>query len=235
MSGTLTDLDGQVMVAPRVLMQALDNGTILITQAVMGLRDGGFLVLVLERVDSPQQGVLRLQRFDADLNPVGEPRTFSSDAYPDAELVELGAGAGGPLESPVMVLRSQQGGTQAIRVLGNLFGEVTTQTLAVTTPGEVPWFGVATTSRRLQVGWLSEFRAPEGGGSMFDWWGRFWGLGHGGSPMDWTPGPAPLSLHRYSQWVRLEELPENWMGALVMTSTQSPESHTLQAVRYCAP
>ncbi|NOK36937.1 hypothetical protein D7W79_36505 [Corallococcus exercitus] len=65
--------------------------------------------------------------------------------------------------------------------------------------------------------------------------GRFWASDAEGHSKDLSPGPDYLRLHVNGRWVQLEELPENWMGALVMTSTESPLSHTLQAVRYCAP
>lgn len=233
--GTLVELSGQVVVSPRILMRALADDTTLRNLGVMGLRDGGFLALVQEIKEGAPEGLLRLQHFDAALKPVGDERTFSAEADPETRLVDLGAAAGGALESPVIVLRSVAGGERALKVLGNLFGEATTHTLAVTTSDEVPWYGTAVTARGLEAAWLSVSGGPQGGNSAFGWQGRFWALGQGGIAKDLSPGPDFMPLHRFAQWVQLEELPEHWMGALVMTSTQSPESHTLQAVRYCAP
>ncbi len=233
--GTLTELDGQTVVAPRVLMQVLAQDKVLHGVDVMGLRDGGFLVLAQELKEGASEGLLRLQHLDASLQPVGEERTFSVEESPTARLVDLGAVAGGALDSPAIVLRSVAGGERALKVLGNLFGEGTTRTLAVTTPEEVPWYGAAVTARGLEAAWLSVSRDPQGGDSSFGWRGRFWALGQGGTAKDLSPGADLMPLHRYAQWVMLEELPEHWMGALVMTSTERPEAHTLQAVRYCAP
>ncbi|WP_223637934.1 putative metal-binding motif-containing protein [Corallococcus sp. EGB] len=233
--GTLTELNGQTVVAPRVLMQVLAQDKVLYGVDVMGLRDGGFLVLAQELKDGASEGLLRLQHFDASLQPVGDERTITAEANPETRLVDLGAAAGSALESPVIVLRGPAGGERALTVLGDLFGEGTTRTLAVTTPGEAPWYGTAVTSRGLEAAWLSVSSDPQEGSSGFGWRGRFWALGHDGVPADLSPGSGYMPLHRYAQWVQLEELPEHWMGALVMTSTESPESHTLQAVRYCAP
>ncbi|WP_147450094.1 putative metal-binding motif-containing protein [Corallococcus carmarthensis] len=233
--GTLAGLDGVGVVAPRVLMQALAEDKVLYGVDVMGLRDGGFLVLVQEIKEGATEGLLRLQRFDNALQPVGEERTFPSEENPEARLVDLGAAAGDALESPAIVLRGPEGSERVLKVLGNLFGEVTSRPLAVTTPGEVPWFGTSVTSRGLKTAWLSVSEDPPGGDPWFRWQGRFWALGNGGASEDLTPWGTLLRLHRYAQWVQLEELPGNWMGALVMTSTVSPRSHTLQAVRYCVP
>ncbi|WP_208729609.1 putative metal-binding motif-containing protein [Corallococcus exercitus] len=233
--GTLTGLDGQGVVSPRVLMRPLAEDKVLYGVDVMGLRDGGFVVLAQEIKEGASEGLLRLQRFDNALQPVGEEQTFPADANPETRLVDLGAAAGDALESPAIVLRGPQGSDRVLKVLGNLFGEVNSRALAVTTPGEAPWFGTAVTSRGLQAAWLSVSTDPQGGDSWFRWRGRFWALGQGGVPKDLSPGPDLLPLHRYAQWVMLEELQDNWMGALVMTSTESPMAHTLQAVRYCAP
>ncbi|RKH73144.1 hypothetical protein D7W81_04485 [Corallococcus aberystwythensis] len=233
--GTVTALDGQAVVSPRILMRPLSDDTALYGVDVLGLRDGGFLVLARETLSGQFEGLLRLQRFDGALQAVGAERTFSMDVDPVARLVDLGAAAGDALESPAIVVRAPQGDGRALKVLGNLFGEETSRTLAVTTPGEAPWFGTAVTSRGLQTAWLSVSEDPQGGDSWFRWRGQFWALGHGGNEEVLSPGSDILPLHRYAQWVLLEELPERWMGALVMTSTESPLSHTLQAVRYCAP
>ncbi|NNB84426.1 hypothetical protein D7X99_08875 [Corallococcus sp. AB032C] len=233
--GTLTELEGESVVAPRVLMRALAEDKLLYGVEVMGLRDGGFLVLVQEMKQGASEGLLRLQRFDSGLQPVGDERTFPAEANPNARLVDLGAVAGGALESPAIVLRGILGGERVLMALGNLFGEVTRRTLAVTTPRETPWVGTAVTSRGLQAAWLStsfDLEEPE---PAFMWRGRFWALGKAGVPADLTSGPEYLPLNQFSQWVMLEELPDRWMGALVMTSTKSPMAHTLQAVRYCAP
>ncbi|CAM4122718.1 putative metal-binding motif-containing protein [Corallococcus exiguus] len=233
--GTLTELDGESVVAPRVLMRALAEDKLLYGVEVMGLRDGGFLVLAQEMKQGASEGLLRLQRFDSGLQPVGDERTFSAQANPATRLVDLGAAAGDALASPAIVLRGAQGSERVLRVLGNLFGEGTSRTLAVTTPGEDPWFGTAVTSRGIEAAWLSVSSAPQGGDSWFGFRGRFWALGKAGVPADLTSGPEYLPLNQFSQWVMLEELPDRWMGALVMTSTESPLAHTLQAVRYCAP
>ncbi|MHA7633822.1 putative metal-binding motif-containing protein [Corallococcus sp. M7] len=235
LNGTLTELDGKSVVAPRILMEAIADGTVLLGVDVMGLRDGGFLALVQEIGIGATEGLLRLQRFDSGLRPVGEERTFLAEANPDARLVDLGAAAGGALQSPAIVLRGIPGGERALMVLGNLFGEVTTRTLAVTTPRETPWVGTAVTSRGLQAAWLSVSLDLEEPDTLFRQRGRFWALGKAGVPADLTSGPEYLPLGQFSQWVMLEELPECWMGALLMTSTKSPLAHTLQAVRYCAP
>ncbi|WP_147442649.1 putative metal-binding motif-containing protein [Corallococcus sp. AB049A] len=233
--GALTELNGQSVVAPRVLMQAIAKDTVLYGVDVMGLRDGGFVVLAQEIKDGAVEGLLRLQRFDAGLQPVGDERTFPSEANPETRLVDLGAAAGDALASPAIVLRGIQAGQRVLTVLGNLFGEVSNRTLATTTPMEASWAGTAVTSRGLQAAWLSVSRNSQESDPLFSWRGRFWALGKEGVPADLTPGPEYLPLHRYAQWVQLQELPERWMGALVMTSTKSPLSHTLQAVRYCAP
>lgn len=234
--GTLTGLDGQVVVAPRVLMRSRDENKDLHGVAVLGLRDGGFLVLVQESDWGVEPRPLRLQRFDSGLQPVGDERVIFAEAEPGAQLVDLGAAAGGALESPVIVLHDLQDGSRVMKVLGNLFGELAPRVLGVITPRAVPWFGTAVTSRGLQAAWLSVDLFPEGSNDpLYGWQGRFWALGKEGVPADLSPGPEYLPLHRYAQWVQLEELPGNWMGALVMTSTENPQSHTLRAVRYCAP
>ncbi|MFP2896514.1 putative metal-binding motif-containing protein [Corallococcus sp. 4LFB] len=233
--GTVTGLEGQVVAPPRLLMRALAEETVLVSVEVLGLRDGGFLVLAQESDGGLEPRQLRLQRFDSGLQPIGDERAFFAEADPGARLVDLGAAAGGVLESPVIVLHDLQGNNRVMKVLGNLFGEMTSRVLGVTTPREFPWFGTTLTARGLQVAWLSVGPSSQGSDIFFKWQGRFWALGQGGVPADLSPGPDFMPLHRYAQWVMLEELPDNWMGALVMTSTESPESHILQAVRYCAP
>ncbi|MBN8233240.1 putative metal-binding motif-containing protein [Corallococcus macrosporus] len=233
--GTVTGLDGQVVASSRVLMRALTEQTGLTGVDVLGLREGGFLVLAQEFDGGIEPRKLRLQRFDSDLQPVGDERAFFAEAEPGARLVDLGAAAGGALESPVIVLHDLQGNNRVMKVLGNLFGEMTSRVLGVTTPREFPWFGTALTARGLEVAWLSVGPSSQGSDIFFKWQGRFWALGQGGIPADLSPGPDFMPLHRYAQWVMLEELQDHWMGALVMTSTESPLSHTLRAVRYCAP
>ncbi|WP_147444392.1 MULTISPECIES: putative metal-binding motif-containing protein [Corallococcus] len=235
--GTVTDLDGQTVSATRVLMRAqLTEDSWLGQVNVLALRDGGFLVSVLEEVGPLDGGQLRLQRFDNNLMPVGQERSFQPKSETQTALVDLGAGGGAPEASAAVVLREFEGVPATLSVVKNLFDGGTPELLTTTSSSETAWFNATATSRGLQVAWLSvRQQAPSGGDTSFDWRGRFWSLSPGGTPRDWTPGPDPLPLHRYAQWVLLEELPDNWMGALVMTSTQPPEAHELQAVRYCAP
>lgn len=235
--GSVTDLDGQVLVAPRTLIRTRLMGSPWLSNVdVLPLRDGGFLVSILENFNGPEGGLLRLQRFDSGLMPVGAERSFLPGYEPRARLVDLGESAGGPDVSPALLVRELEGAPSALTLIKDLFHDGPSELLARTTYSESAWFDAKVTSRGLQVAWLSVRNAsPSGGETWFDWRGRFWSLSPGGTPRDWTPGPDPLPLHRYAQWVLLEELPENWMGAVVMTSTQTPETHQLQAVRYCAP
>lgn len=225
--GTVTDLDGKVLAAPRVLMRMAPEGAIVDQVEVLGLSNGGFLLAVLQEQGGLGEERVRLQRFDSDLLPVGDERTVDTAYSPTLQLVELGA-------SPALLVRDTRN-DDTLAVVKNLFDGGTQETVAVTTLDETAWFGATATSHGLEIAWLSVRSAPvSGGDTWFDWRGRFWALGQGGAPKDWTPGAAPLPLHRFAQWVLLEELPEKWMGALVMTSTQTPRTHLLQAVRYCS-
>ncbi|WP_301340468.1 hypothetical protein [Corallococcus exercitus] len=44
-----------------------------------------------------------------------------------------------------------------------------------------------------------------------------------------------MPLHRSAEWVLMHELPDSWMGALLMNATDNPRSYTLRSLRYCAP
>ncbi|WP_147448632.1 putative metal-binding motif-containing protein [Corallococcus terminator] len=234
--GTVTDLDGQVQVAPRSLFQIRPPSSATLTDVdVLPLRDGGFLVSVIEDALEAEGGTLRLQRFDSELLPVGDERSYEPGYEARPRLVDLGAEAGGPQASAALVMRNLEG-FSSLKLMKNLFEGGAAEPLTRTTSSEHAWFEPRMTSRGLQVAWLSaSYQPPSGGEDWFNWRGRFWGLSPGGTPRDWTPGTEAFPLHRYAQWVLLEELPENWMGAFVMTSTQTPETHELQAVRYCAP
>ncbi|MCY1035329.1 hypothetical protein OV207_28040 [Corallococcus sp. BB11-1] len=235
--GKVTDLDGQTVSGPRVLMRAqLSEESWLGRMDVLALRDGGFLAMVIEEVGPLEGGQLRLQRFDSDLQPLGAERSFYPGSETQTALVDLGAAAGGPDASVAVVVRELDGVHATLSVVKNPFAGGAPELLARTTSKEAAWFNAAMTSRGLQVAWLSVYRQPPSGGDdLFDWRGHFWSQSPGGAPTNWTPSPGPLPLHRFAQWVLLEELPENWMGAFVMTSTPDPEAHELQAIRYCAP
>ncbi|RKH05025.1 hypothetical protein D7V97_24580 [Corallococcus sp. CA053C] len=225
--GTVTDLDGKVLAAPRVLMRMAPEGAIVDHVEVLGLSDGSFLLAVLQETGGLGDELVRLQRFDSDLLPVGDERTVHTVYSPTLQLVELGA-------SPALLVRDTRNDDK-LAVVKNLFDGGTQETVAVTTLDETAWFGATATSHGLEVAWLSVRSAGASGGDIeFNWRGRFWALGQKGAPKDWTPGAAPLPLHRFAEWVLLEELPERWMGALVMTSTQTPRTHVIQAVRYCS-
>ncbi|MBE4751748.1 hypothetical protein G4177_26610 [Corallococcus sp. ZKHCc1 1396] len=235
--GTVTDLDGQTVSGARVLMRAqLSEESWLGHMDVLALRDGGFLVMVIEEVGPLDGGQLRLQRFDSDLQPLGAERSFPPGSGTQTALVDLGAAAGGPDASVAVVVRELDGVHATLSMVKNLFAGGAPELLATTTSKEITWFDATATSRGLQVAWLSVYRQPPSGGDdLFDWRGHFWSQSPGGAPTNWTPSPGPLPLHRFAQWVLLEELSESWMGAFVMTSTQDPAAHELQAVRYCAP
>ncbi|MBN8231282.1 putative metal-binding motif-containing protein [Corallococcus macrosporus] len=226
--GRVVDLDGRVVSGPWVVFLTKEEQVRLSTPTVMALEGGGFLLMVVEDHGVGQPSRIQLARYDGSLSSSTDSRVLDVGDSPTAML--LG-------DEPSLLYRDTSVRPSPLKQLRSVFKSPAPETLASTTEGEVPWFGATMTSRGLQMAWLSvRAVSPQGtGDTSFDWEGRFWTRGPDGSAKDQSPGPQPMPLHRHSQWVRVHELPGNWMGALLMTATEDPQAFTLQSVRYCAP
>ncbi|MCP3169572.1 putative metal-binding motif-containing protein [Myxococcus qinghaiensis] len=238
--GTVTDVQGQVLTAPKVLFTHTENSRLELG-SVIWLRNGEVLAVMVDVRNGYLGEVVRLRRFDANLDPIGEERSFETTAYYAAMplLVDLGAARGGPLESPVLVMRmaGAPDWIRRIQVVQNLFSGGVPEDWAVTPPPHVAWFGALADEGVLRLGWLSsykDFSAPSPGGNInLGWSGRLSTLDEGHAQVERFAGAEPLSLHGYSQWVLLEKLEPRRMGTLYMTATT--DGTFLDAVRYCTP
>ncbi|GEN13064.1 hypothetical protein MFU01_81010 [Myxococcus fulvus] len=236
--GAVTDLRGQVLVAPKVLFTSPERKQPW-TSDVLVLRNEEVLVAVTD--ESPALGgdTVRLRRFDTHLDPVGDERSFELAYGAAPQLVELGATRGGPLESPVLLMRSRVGPpwVTQVQVVQNLFSGGMGETWSEVPAPQVVWYGALADEGVLRLAWLSEYKDHEapspGGDPMLGWTARLWTQDEGHSLVDRTPGLEDLPLHRYSQWVLMEKLAPRRVGALYMTSTV--EGSSLDAVRYCTP
>ncbi|MGE6757517.1 putative metal-binding motif-containing protein [Corallococcus interemptor] len=224
--GRVVDLDGRVVSGPWVLFQTKEQGS-LSSPTVLGLKDGGFLVMVVEDhgIDNPSR--IQLMRYDDSLSVMTESRVLDVGYSPTAML--LG-------DEPSLLYRETSARPSQLKQVRSVLKGGVPETLASTTEGETPWFGATMTSRGLQMAWLSmHYVSPQKTEDpLFNYEGRFWSLGPGGIAKDRSPGPELMPLHRHGQWVRMHELPGHWMGALLMTATEKPQAYTLQSVRYCA-
>ncbi|WP_223644038.1 putative metal-binding motif-containing protein [Corallococcus sp. EGB] len=234
--GMIVGANGQVLAEPRSLLQAKQERYSLYGQRVLGLDDGGFVVLTTEGPGLVADERLRLRRYDADLSQLGEERTFAVGFGANPMLVLSPPTPGSPSGEPILLLRTADGTNPRFEQVRALFENGVPEPLTPTTPGQSAWLGATMTSRGLQVAWISVRYAPvPGQDTFFDYEGRFWGMSPSGTVTDWTPGPTPMPLHRHAQWVLMHELPGQWMGALLMNATANPLTCTLRSVRYCAP
>ncbi|NBD12368.1 putative metal-binding motif-containing protein [Corallococcus silvisoli] len=227
--GRVVDLDGGVVSGPWILFLTKEEQVRLSTPTVMGLEDGGFLLMVLEDHGVDQPSRIQLMRYDGSLSAATQSRVVDVGYSPTAML--LG-------DEPSLLYRETSVRPSPLKQVRAVLEGGVPETLVSTTEGEVPWFGATMTSRGLQMAWLSvRGVSPQGADdTFFNWEGRFWTRGPNGLAKDQSPGPQYMALHRYSQWVLMHELPGHWMGALLMTATNMPtESYSLQSVRYCAP
>ncbi|WP_147446457.1 putative metal-binding motif-containing protein [Corallococcus sp. CA047B] len=237
--GSVSDPSGQVRVTPQVLFQRESQDSALFAPAVLALDGGNFLVMAVEDHGFEQNAVIRLRRYDRDLSPMGEGRTLSVGYSPMPVLLRENPVAEGIPGEPILLLRDVSGGNRKLLRVRALFDNGAPETLVermTTAPGEAPWFSATMTSRGLQATWLSvqyDYSLPNG--SLYNGQGRLWGRSPAGVVTDWTPGPGLLPLHRQQEWVLMHELPDQWMGALLMTATDDPPTHTLKSLRYCAP
>ncbi|MCK8501865.1 putative metal-binding motif-containing protein [Myxococcus fulvus] len=236
--GTVTDLQGQVLAAPKVLFTSSEPVTPWVS-SVLWTRDGEVVVVMKDQKPALSGDLVRVRRFDGNLDPHGEERSFEMADEPMALLADLGPARGGPLESLVLVMRSRMGpswGTQ-VQVVQNLFSGGTPETWTEAPTPQVVWYGALADEGKLRLAWLSEYKDHEapspGGDPMLGWTARLWTQDEGHSPVDRTPGLEDLPLHRYAQWVLMEKLAPRRVGALYMTSTV--EGSSLDAVRYCTP
>ncbi|CAM4324357.1 putative metal-binding motif-containing protein [Corallococcus exiguus] len=235
--GLVVDADGKRLSGPWILFRTQEQ-VVLSTPAVLALGDGGFLVMVVEDHGPEALSRIRLWHQDPELSVRSEERALDVGNSPTALLLSAAPGAGGTPGEPLLLYRETSVRPQQLKQVRSLFTGGVPATLATATEGETPWFGATMTSRGLQMAWLAvhSVSPAKTDDSFFNYEGRFWGLGPNGIATDWSPGPGPMPLHRHSQWVRMHELPGHWMGALVMTATNTPiATHTLQSVRYCAP
>ncbi|WP_223644037.1 putative metal-binding motif-containing protein [Corallococcus sp. EGB] len=225
--GLVVDLDGRGVSGPWIVFLTKEEQVTLSTPTAVGLEDGGFLVMVVEDHGIGQPSRIQLWRYDGRLSSATESRVLDVGNSPTAMLVG---------DEPSLLYRETSVRPSPLKQLQSVFKSPVPETLVSTTEGEVPWFGATMTSRGLQMAWLSERNVtPQGADdTLFNWEGRFWTRGPNGTAKDQSPGPQPMPLHRYSQWVLMHELPGHWMGALLMTATEKPQAYTLQSVRYCA-
>ncbi|WP_163865967.1 putative metal-binding motif-containing protein [Myxococcus eversor] len=238
--GTVTDVQGQVLTAPKVLFKGERNISPRLA-SVIWLRNGEVLAAMIDVRHGNLDEVVRLRRFDANLDPIGEERSFETPAQFPAMplLVDLGSTRGGPLESPVLVMRmaGAPDWTRRIQVVQNLFQGGVPEDWAVTPPPHVAWFGALADEGVLRLGWLSyykDFSAPSPGGNInLGWSGRLSTLDEGHAQVERFAESEPLLLSGYSQWVLMEKLEPRRMGALYMTATT--DGTFLDAVRYCTP
>ncbi|MBN9687225.1 MULTISPECIES: putative metal-binding motif-containing protein [unclassified Corallococcus] len=230
--GMLVDPAGQVLVPPRVIFQS--DSPELYSPRVLAMGDGNFLVTASEGVGTFDDNHIRLRRHDRELGLVGDERRLAVAYRAVPKLLMMPAKEGG--EEPVMLYREPDGHTPRLHEVRHLFAGGMPVTLTSAAWSESSVLGATMTSRGLQLAWTSMGHVPVPGqesGFIYD--GRLWGMSPSGVVTDWTPGPAPMPLHRNGEWVLLHELPDRWMGALMMTATVSPESYTLHSLRYCAP
>ncbi|TSC23518.1 putative metal-binding motif-containing protein [Corallococcus sp. Z5C101001] len=235
----LVDADGQALTEPQVLFWKDEAyGTLLsFSPRALGLKDGGFLAMAVEFGLGGSESRIRLRRYDRNLLPVGEERMLTVGHYIAAQLVMAPAAGGADSGEPMVLLREIPGPNFRIQQIQDLFDGGVPETVTTTTPGDSPAVWATMTSRGLQVAWISMRFLPVAGlDSYFNCEGRLWGLSPSGVVTDWTPGGVSMPMHRQSDWVMMQELPGQWMGALLMTATGNPpEPYTLRALRYCAP
>ncbi|NPC46212.1 hypothetical protein HPC50_03890 [Corallococcus exiguus] len=231
--GMLVDPSGLVLAPPRVLFQS--GSPNLHSPRVMGMGDGNFLVTAYDEGETVDDTRIRLRRHDRELRLVGDERrlTVAFGAIPT--LLMMPAKEGG--EEPVMLYREPDGHNPRLHEVRHLFANGTPVTLTSTAWSQSSVLGATMTSRGLQLAWITMGYVPvPGQDSGFIYEGRLWGMSPSGVVTDWTPGPAPMPLHRNGEWVLMHALPGHWMGALLMTATTVPtEAYTLRSVRYCAP
>ncbi|MCP3062689.1 putative metal-binding motif-containing protein [Myxococcus sp. K38C18041901] len=236
--GAVTDLRGQVLVAPKVLFTSPERKQPWPSD-VLVLRNEEVLVAVND--ESPALGgdTVRLRRFNTHLDPVGDERSFELAYGAAPRLVELGATRGGPLESPVLLMRSRVGPpwVTQVQVVQNLFSGGVGETWSEVPTPQVAWYGALADEGVLRLAWLSKHKdygaPPPGGDSFLGWEGRLWTQDEGHASADRSPTPDLLPLHAHAQWVLMEKLAPRQVGALYMTSTV--EGSSLDAVRYCTP
>ncbi|MHA7629143.1 hypothetical protein [Corallococcus sp. M7] len=235
--GLVVDADGKRLSGPWILFRTQEQ-VLLSTPAVLALGDGGFLGMVVEDHGPQSPSRIQLFHYNQELSVMSEQRALVVGNSPTAHLLSASPGADGTPGEPLLLYRETAVRPSQLKQVRSLFTGGVPQTLANATEGETPWFGATMTSRGLQMAWLAVHSVSPGktDDSFFNYEGRFWALGPNGIATDWSPGPGPMPLHRHSQWVLMHELPGHWMGALLMTATNTPTAtHTLQSVRYCAP
>ncbi|NTX07563.1 putative metal-binding motif-containing protein [Myxococcus sp. CA040A] len=233
--GTVTDAQGQVLTAPKALFTSVETVTQKLAN-VLWLRNGEILVAMSDEKSGLAGDTVRLRRFDANLDPVGDERSFETSYEAMPLLVDLGSTRGGPLASPVLVLRVGPG--RVIQVVENLFGGGLPETWAEAhSPAEVLWYGALADEGVLRLGWIAAFKdhqaPPPEGVDYLGWNGRLWTLDEGQAAVDRSPGSEYLPLHRYAQWVLMEKLAPRRVGAMYMTTTL--DGSYLDSVRYCTP
>ncbi|MCP3169571.1 putative metal-binding motif-containing protein [Myxococcus qinghaiensis] len=236
--GMVTDAQGQVVTAPKVLFSSATDSVPYSSNALW-LRNGEVLAVIRDEKSHGFSFTVRLRRFDANLDPVDGERSFDTTNEPIPRLVDLGATRGGPLESPVLVMRASSAPDwiNKLQVVQNLFNGGQPETWAEAPTNEILWYSALADEGVLRLGWLSVFKdhqaPPPGGDDWLGWNGRLWTLDEGQAAVDRSPDSEALPLHRYAQWVLLEKLEPRRMGALYMTTT--PDGSSLDAVRYCTP
>jgi hypothetical protein len=236
LQGVLVDGAGQPVAGVQTLIQLEDSRTVLSGLDALALDDGGFLVLTVEapRLSNGSSRIW-LQRLDADLSLVGAPRIIPAGDVPIPKLVM--STLQGPTREPLLLFRDRTPDVNGLMRVASLFdGGAPEELASMTTSFDVPWFGATATSQGLQTAWLAvQYVARPNQDPFNAWEGRFWTRGLSGTVAERTPGTAPMPLNRHSQWVLMNELPGQWMGAFVMTNTGDSLSRTLRSVRYCAP
>ncbi|WP_240356389.1 putative metal-binding motif-containing protein [Myxococcus eversor] len=236
--GTVTDAQGQVLIAPKSLFTSEGNVTQKLANALW-LRNGEILVGMSDERSGLTGDTVRLRRFDANLDPVGAERSFETSYEAMPLLLDLGSARGGPLASPVLVLRVSYAPdwTRQLQVVQNLFGGGGPEKWAEAPTTETVWYGALADEGVLRLGWLAEFKdheaPPPGGDDWLGWNGRLWTLDEGQAAVDRSPDSEYLPLHRYAQWVLMEKLAPRRVGAMYMTTT--PDGSSLDSVRYCTP
>ncbi|WP_342377370.1 putative metal-binding motif-containing protein [Myxococcus stipitatus] len=228
-------VQGPVVTAPKAVF-ASSSGYAALPGSILWLRNGELLFSWKEEKPWSGGSIVRVRRFDVNLDPLGVERSIDMPNEPVPLLVDLGAQRGGPVESPVLVLRGST--SREVYVVSDLFNGGMPVTWADSPEGHVIWYGALADEGVLRLSWIATFKdhemPPPGGDTWLGWNGRLWTQDEGHAAEDRTPGPGYLPLHRYGTWVVMEKLEPKRVGALYMTTTPE-EGSVLNGLRYCVP
>ncbi|MBU8895089.1 hypothetical protein KRR26_05710 [Corallococcus sp. M34] len=231
--GIVRDLHGQRIAAPTVLFHSETSS--LRMEAVLGLRNGEFLIVAAETPPGPlpQPVTLHVRRFDAQLAPSGPERTLVTSDEPLVKLLDLGGSRGDPLDSVALVMRETSAAYRKMEVVNHLFtgGQPEVWEALRNEPGApVLWPGASVSAQGLQLAWLAKQEVPSSG-SFPRFQGWLWTQSEGYAAVQQTPTAEPIALHLYAQWVLLEDVGARRLAAFYMRSDE--QGHTLEVTRTC--